>query len=90
MREKTVEQYLTREVEKRGGLCLKFPPLYYAGFPDRLVLWKPGRIHFIETKRPGRTGSPLQRNVHNKLRALGFFVTELSSHGEVDDYLLCV
>jgi hypothetical protein len=87
MREVTIENYLKTEIEKRGGMCVKFPPLFFAGFPDRIVLLPGELIAFVELKAPGKTPSPIQRKVHAKLRKLGFLVYVADSIAEVDTLL---
>lgn len=60
MREKDIEQMLTREVRKRNGLALKFTSPGVNGVPDRMVLLPGGRIAFTELKAPGRKMRPIQ------------------------------
>lgn len=87
--ERTVESYLDRQWrEVLGGRCIKFPPLFYAGFPDRICLaGPPALIVFVETKRPGDKPRPLQLKVHRQLRAWGFRVEVLDSKESVDDFI---
>lgn len=89
-REKKIETRLKEGVQKFGGLCIKFPPLFFRGFPDRIVLMPKGRIYFVELKRPGATPTNIQNKVHNQIRALGFTVEVLSTYDEVDGFLLCL
>jgi hypothetical protein len=77
--EKRIERYLIEAVERQGGLCVKFPPLFFSGFPDRLVLLPGGKIIFVETKAQGKHPSALQRRVHDRLRGLGFRVEVIDS-----------
>lgn len=74
MEEKSVEKYLTKQVKKCGGLCLKFISPSMSGVPDRLILMPGARIFFAETKAKGRKPRPLQTAVHNILNRLGFRV----------------
>lgn len=85
--EVTIEKKLITEVEKRGGMCVKFPPLFFAGFPDRIVLLPGEFIAFVELKAPGKTPSPIQRKVHAKLRKLGFLVYVADCVEEVNTLL---
>jgi hypothetical protein len=85
--EVTVENYLKTEIEKRGGMCIKFPPLFFAGFPDRIVLLPNELIAFVELKAPGKKPSTIQGRVHAKLRKLGFLVFVVDSFGAVDTFL---
>lgn len=86
--EKIVEKYLVNEIERLGGLCVKFPPLFFAGFPDRIVLLPGAVIAFVETKDTGKKPRPIQERVHAKLRKLGFRVEVLDSKESVDEFLL--
>jgi len=71
-----------------GGLCVKFPPLFFRGFPDRIVLLPGGAVVFVETKAPGQRPRLIQRKVHDRLRRLGFQVEVLDSVESVDGFIL--
>lgn len=86
--EKKIEKYLIKSVEALGGLCVKFPPLFFRGFPDRIVLLPGGRVVFVETKTPGGKPSLIQRKVHGRLRALGFRVEVLDTYEQIDEFIL--
>lgn len=86
--EKKVEKYLVVRVESLGGLCVKFPPLFFAGFPDRIVLLPAGRIVFVELKDEGKKPTPLQVRVHKRLKVLGFRVEVLDSKESIDEFIL--
>ncbi|SHJ66351.1 PDDEXK family nuclease [Bacteroides stercorirosoris] len=86
--EKKVEKYLVVRVESLGGLCVKFPPLFFAGFPDRIVLLPGARIVFVELKDEGKKPTPLQVRVHKRLKALGFRVEVLDSKESIDEFIL--
>lgn len=88
MKEKTVERHLVAEIEKAGGMALKFPPIFFAGFPDRIVLLPGAVIVFVETKAPGKTARKLQARVHAKLRRIGFRVEVLDTKDAVDGFML--
>lgn len=71
--EKDIERKLRREVERRGGRCLKWVCPGWAGVPDRIVLLPGGRIYFVELKRPkGGKLSAMQLKWGEWLRELGF------------------
>jgi len=89
-REKRIETKLVEGVESAGGLCIKFPPLFFRGFPDRIVLMPKGRITFVEVKRPGEGPTNIQLKVHRKLKALGFRVEVIATHEDVEGFLLCI
>lgn len=86
--EKKVEKYLVVRVESLGGLCVKFPPLFFAGFPDRIVLLPGARIVFVELKDGGKNPTPLQVRVHKRLKVLGFRVEVLDSKESIDEFIL--
>jgi hypothetical protein len=86
--EKKIERYLIEAVEHLGGLCVKFPPLFFRGFPDRIVLLPGGVIVFVETKAPGKKPGPIQRKVHARLRGLGFRVEVLDGYESIDGFIL--
>lgn len=89
-REKRIEIKLVKGVEAAGGLCVKFPPLFFRGFPDRIVLMPKGRIIFVEVKRPGEEPTNMQRKVHAQLKGLGFRVEVIATHEDVEGFLLCI
>lgn len=74
MRESVVEARLKREVEKRGGLCIKFVSPGFTGVPDRIVLMCGGFVAFVETKAPGETERKRQKYVQSILRRFGLLV----------------
>lgn len=57
--ELSIEKYLKKEIEARGGVCIKLNANWYKGIPDRLCVFRVGmgpnsytKIAFVETKRP--------------------------------------
>lgn len=74
MREKVIEQKLTKAVRQNGGVCWKFTSPGTAGVPDRIILMPKGQIAFVEVKAPGEKPRPLQLSRHKLLRRLGFKV----------------
>ena len=71
MKESATEKLLRREVEERGGFCIKLDPAGYVGIPDRLVVL-PGEVMLVEVKR-GKGGkiAPLQHWWAERLTSLG-------------------
>jgi len=55
-------------------LYLKLTIVGMAGFPDRIILYAPGRVLFVELKQPGKAPGKLQSYIHSILRAMGFEV----------------
>ena len=74
MREKHIEQKLTKTVKNIGGLALKFVSPNFNGVPDRLILLPGGKIAFVELKAPGKKMRALQIKRKGQLEALGFKV----------------
>ena len=83
--EKSVEQYLRKQVIARGGMCIKLDS--EAGLPDRLVIWKGGRNCYVELKRPEGRLSAIQREFHERLRKLGQRVFVLWCYEDVDKFI---
>lgn len=88
MREKQVEKYLSLRITEIGGQSVKFPPLFYAGFPDRLVFLPGGTLILVETKAPGKVPGKLQQKIHDRFRTMGFRVEILDSLLSVDAFIL--
>jgi hypothetical protein len=59
-----------------------------AGWPDLECLWKPGKVAYIEVKRP-KIGvlNPNQKDVHARLDALGFPVATVTNEDEAYAFL---
>lgn len=70
MREKTIEHKLKKEIEKLGGICLKFHSPYHRGMPDRIIILPQGVVYFVELKAEGGKTSELQRLAEKKLKRL--------------------
>lgn len=85
--EKYLEQILTKEVKKRGGLALKFVSPGMSGVPDRLILMKDGRLGFIELKASGKKMRPLQIKRKTQLEALGFLVYCIDNEDQIGGVL---
>ncbi|OLS02582.1 VRR-NUC domain-containing protein [Tissierella creatinophila] len=87
MLESKIENRLKKEVEKNGGLALKFTSPGMAGVPDRLVLLPKGRIAFVELKAPGKKLRPLQLKRKEQLEVLGFKVYVIDSYKRIDKFI---
>ncbi len=85
--EKHLEQILTKEVKKLGGLALKFVSPGVAGVPDRIVLLPNGKIVFVELKAPGKKMRPLQIKRKEQLESLGFLVYCIDSLNGIEDFV---
>ena len=86
MLEVAIERRLKTEVEKRGGLCLKWES-GWPGAPDRIVIWEGGIVHFIETKAPGKDLRPLQVKRKEMLEYLGCVFYRIRTIEEVLEYV---
>jgi hypothetical protein len=87
MLESQIENRLKIEVEKHGGMALKFVSPGMAGVPDRIVLMSKGRVVFVELKAPGKKMRPLQIKRKKQLEALGFKVYCIDSFKAVKDFI---
>ena len=86
MRERDVEKRLVREVERRGGLCLKFTSTSLRGVPDRIVVYE-GLTCFVELKRPGEEPRPLQKKIIKQLQQNGALVFVISDLEELQYFM---
>lgn len=87
MREKDIELKLKKEVEKIGGLSLKFTSPGMAGVPDRLVLLPKGKSGFVELKAIGKKLRPLQIKRKEQLEGLGFQVYVIDDTSQIGEIL---
>tara|TARA_R100001086_G_scaffold15801_2_gene7838 strand:+ start:2481 stop:2765 length:285 start_codon:yes stop_codon:yes gene_type:complete len=85
--EKSVEDFLDEEVQRRGGFTVKLNPKGYKGIPDRLVVL-PDRMFVAELKRPknGRVAK-LQGWWNKRFADLGHEAVFIKSRAEVLDVL---
>lgn len=88
MREKVIEQKLTKAVRQNGGVCWKFTSPGTAGVPDRIILMPKGQIAFVEVKAPDERPRPLQLSRHRLLRKLGFKVYVLDALEDIEKIIL--
>lgn len=88
--EKTLEARLRREIERRGGLCLKYTSQFHRGIPDRIVLMPGGFTAFAEMKSTGERPTPIQARAIERLRRLGFPVFVIDSTGRLDVFLAMI
>jgi hypothetical protein len=86
MLERDVERKARELAKRRGCLLFKWVSPGRAGVPDR-ILFVPGAVHFIEFKAPGKKPTPLQKVMHDRLRALGASVHVIDSVDTFADLL---
>ena len=70
-RERDVEAWLRKQVEKLGGKAMKFVSPGNKGVPDRIAILPGGQVWFIELKKDGEEPSELQKWQAEQLRKLG-------------------
>lgn len=85
MRERDVENYLKKSIEKVGGECLKFVSPGKSGVPDRLCLMDDGSHFFVEVKAPGKKLRPLQTKTQTDFRMKGHRVYVVDSKETVNE-----
>lgn len=86
MRESELERRFCHEVEKGGGMPLKFVSPNFRGVPDRVVLLPRAHVVFAEIKRPGEKLRPLQIYRKEQLERLGFTVWVIDSAAKVTEF----
>lgn len=86
MRETAVEEHLTAQVKRRGGMCVKLAPTR-AGIPDRMVVIPGQPIVLVELKQPKGKLSAIQVEMHRRLEAIGHPVAVLWTKADVDLWL---
>ncbi len=87
MKEKLMEQKLTKAAKHIGGVAIKIVSPGFDGMPDRMVLLPEGRMGFVEVKQPGKAPRPLQAARHRMLRRLGFKVYVLDDEEQIQKIL---
>ena len=87
IKEKNVEQHLTKQVAKLGGYSYKFTSPGRRSVPDRMVLFQGANLFFVECKAPGKKPTELQQREHDRLRELDFIVFVVDSYAAVDEIL---
>jgi hypothetical protein len=86
MRESTLEQYLVKTAQSKGGECRKLRWIGRNGAPDRIVMFN-GQAIFIELKAPGEKCRPHQIREHERMRSMGQRVVVVDSFEGVDEIL---
>lgn len=89
MSEKAIETYLRKEVEKLGGLCLKFTSPSRRGVCDRIIISENGFTYYVETKsgRSGHTLSVQQKLFQQELAKRSVYLYVIASKAEVDKFI---
>ena len=87
MRERDIEKWLRRQIERLGGLAFKFTSPGNEGVPDRLAVLPGGLIYFIELKADRGRLSPLQVWQQDRLRQLGVNVAVIRGMDEAAAFI---
>ena len=87
MLESNIEQYTTKIIKNKKGLCIKLNSTSLRGLPDRMVLLHKGVIFFIEFKAPNKKANQLQLSAHRVLKSLGFDVYVVDSKEKAKEVL---
>lgn len=74
MRERDIEAFGVKAIERCGGTCEKFTSPGRRSVPDRICSLRRGVVFFIEFKAPGEKPTPAQERDHARRRARGFRV----------------
>ena len=83
--ERTIEKYLKEQVEKRGGMCMKWSG--QLGVPDRIVITVQHGVIFVEMKRPDGNLRKSQELMHKQMRNAGARIAVIYNHDEVDKFI---
>jgi hypothetical protein len=89
VKESTVEEYLVKQVELKGGICEKHVAPGRRDVPDRLVTWSWGAMDLVETKAPGKKPRAGQMRDHCERAKRGIPVYVLDTKLKVDRYVDC-
>lgn len=71
MSEKEIERWMTEQVEKLGGLSLKFVSPGNPGVPDRIYIFPGGMVYFVELKTEIGRLSNIQKWQRKRFQDMG-------------------
>ena len=86
MREKEIETYLCKTVERIGGQAFKFTSPMNRGVADRVVCLPNGAVWFIEVKAPDGKLTALQERFGRRMTELKQNYAVLYTKEEVDEW----
>ena len=86
MREKDIETYLCKTVERIGGQAFKFTSPMNRGVADRVVCLPDGTVWFIEVKAPDGRLTELQKRFGRRMTDLKQNYAVLYTKEEVDEW----
>ena len=87
MLEKIIERYLAQQVLKHNGISFKFSSPAHRGVPDRIVIFNPNSVYFVEVKAPTGKLSRLQIVCLDELAQMGCKCWVVYSKDDVDEFL---
>ena len=85
--EKQIETKCKVIAERHGCMLRKVVSPGFTGWPDRQLLMRPGKIIFMEFKRPGKKPTLRQAFVMEQIRAFGFDVYKVDNVEDFKDIL---
>lgn len=83
MRESTIEKQVTAYAKANGWLCFKWTSPSNRGVPDR-VFFRKGKILLVEFKATGKSPTPLQALIHERLSKQGFPVHVIDDATDIE------
>ena len=87
LKEKKIEERLISRVESYGGKCYKWIS-GETGVPDRIVIWKGGRVVFVETKKPkGGVLSDMQIYQQDEIKNRDAEVVNIKNYEEIEIFI---
>lgn len=81
-RERDIESGLRKQVERMGGVAMKFTSPGNDGVPDRIAILPGGQVWFIELKKDGEVPTKIQEWQIERLRKLGCNVAVIAGMKE--------
>ncbi len=69
-RERIVDKWFKRCIDEANGLTFKMHPITNAGIPDRIVHFR-AMTFYVEMKTTGEQCTPLQVEMHKRLKKKG-------------------
>lgn len=85
--EHSVENYLSGEVEKFGGITRKWVSPGRSGVPDQIVIVPTHPVWFVEVKTLGEVPEDHQMREMKRLREAGALVTWVAGKAGVDKFM---
>jgi len=85
--EKVLERKLRKKVKSLGGLCLKFVPFHFIGFPDRICLFPNGKVAFVEVKTTNENPDKIQMVRIRELKKLGFHAEVIDNSEDLENFI---